>query len=387
MQKTVSLGPLRATVAEPVQIELFAVTDDPRFTNTIDLWDIAPRFVFYTDKDAREAGKYLSSVEREFLHNGKAYRLVLKPARIRRDGKEIEEYPGEREQLVEEVIRKLAVEPGRLHMRERDQVAMNFSLYEIREELSRRSHSFRTAEIKEALQILRHAEIEISRVATGADGSDDVTSIVATSTFPQITFRERGRDLSESSIQFNWFVAQALKHLQFRLLNYEVVMNLRDPVARWLYKRLHHTAVSARGGLEVQEITAVEIHRDCGLADRARFRDVLRRIGRSVELLKAEGIIKAYDAVDVLERSQGRPRKADIRYTLRVSEAFIEQASLAHERWSEAAEDYRAVVGAAPAAFVRLDAQKRDELRVVRAKRRSARRAEASPPRLALPEA
>jgi hypothetical protein len=386
MQKTVSLGPLRAAVAEPVQIELFAVADDPRFTNTIDLWDIAPRFVFYTDKDAREAGKYLSSVEREFLHGGKAYRLVLKPARIRRDGKEIEEYPGEREQLVEEVIRKLAVEPGRLHMRERDQVAMNFSLYEIREELSRRNHSFRTSEIKEALQILRHAEIEISRVDTGNDGADDVTSIVATSTFPQITFKEKGRELSESSIQFNWFVAQALKHLQFRLLNYEVVMNLRDPVARWLYKRLHHTAVSARGGLAVQEITAVEIHRDCGLADRARFRDVLRRIGRSVELLKAEGILTAYDALDVLERSQGRPRKADIRYTLRVSDGFLAQASLAHERWSQIADDYHALVGARPTEFVPLDAHKRETLRGLRAKRRSTRRDD-TPPRLGLPEA
>jgi hypothetical protein len=385
MHTPVSLGPLRQPLGEPVQIDLFALTDDPRFTNTIDLWDIAPRFVFYTDKDARAAGKYLSSVEREFFHGGKAYRLVLKPARIRRDGKEIEEYPGEREQLVEEVIRKLAVEPGRLHLRERDQVSMNFSLYEIREELSRRNHSFRTAEIKEALQILRHAEIEISRVDPATEGSDDITSIVATSTFPQITFREKGKDLSESSIQFNWFVAQALKHLRFRLMNYEVVMNLRDPIARWLYKRLHHNAIYGHGGLEVQQITATEIHRDCGLADRARFRDVLRRIGRSVELLKTEGILTGYEGVDVLERATGRPRKIDIRYTLRVSEVFIEQASLAEERWSEALEDYRYAVGSDPTTFVTLDSRKREELRRVRTKRLSARGQRSSPTLLAPP--
>lgn len=370
MNKAVSLGPLRLP-GEPAQIELFAIADDARFTNTVDLWDIAPRFVFYTDKDARAAGKYLSSVEREFLHGGNAYRLILKPARIRRDGKEIEEYPGEREQLVEEVIRKLAVEPGRLHLRERDQVAMSFSLYEIREELARRNHSFRTAEIKEALQILRHAEIEISRVDVSANGQDDVTSIVATSTFPQITFKEKGKDLSESFIQFNWFVAQALKHLRFRLMNYEVVMTLRDPIARWLYKRLHHTAVYGQGGVEIQEITAVEIHRDCGLADRARFRDVLRRIGQSVDLLKAEGIIASYEGVDVLERSNGRPRKIDIRYTMRVSQAFLEQASLAQERWSEALADYREVVGGDPTGFVPIDSRERDTLRRSRSKRQS----------------
>ncbi len=383
MSKPVSLGPLRS-VEEPAQIELFAISDDPRFTNTVDLWDIAPRFVFYTDKDARAAGKYLSSVEREFLHGGKAYRLILKPARIRRDGREIEEYPGEREQLVEEVIRKLAVEPGRLRLRDRDQVAMSFSLYEIREELARRNHSFRTAEIKEALQILRHAEIEISRVDAGANGSDDVTSIVATSTFPQITFREKGKELSESSIQFNWFVAQALKHLRFRLMNYEVVMTLRDPIARWLYKRLHHEAVYGPGRLEVQEITAAEIHRDCGLADRARFRDVLRRIGRSVELLKAEGILADYEGTDILERSTGRPRKADVRYTIRLSPAFLDQASLAQARWSEALDDYREAAGGEPTAFTPIDRRGRDALRQARARRLSGKGKDEPPPLLVL---
>jgi hypothetical protein len=126
----------RKLARNALQLALFEIDEDGKRKNTIDLYDIAPRFVFYTSN--REAGRYLDAVTREFEHAGKKYVLTLKPARvIRPDGSQVDEFPGEREQIVEEVLRRLAVERGRLELVDHDTVLLRFSLNEIRAELER----------------------------------------------------------------------------------------------------------------------------------------------------------------------------------------------------------------------------------------------------------
>ena len=83
----------------PLQITAFELDDD-RYTNTIDLYDIAPRFVFYKDQ---KDGTFLKSLRREFEHGGVTYQLLLRPGRVVRPDGEEEAYPGEREQIIEAV--------------------------------------------------------------------------------------------------------------------------------------------------------------------------------------------------------------------------------------------------------------------------------------------
>ena len=315
---------------------------DPNVTNTIDLWDIAPRFVFYTDADAREAGKYLRTIERDFMHAGKHYSLVLKPARIKRDGKEIEEYPGEREQLVEEVIRKLAVERGRLGLDKQENVIMRFSLTEVRRELERTKHGFKFDQIKEAIRILRQAEVEILKEE--GEGGQQATSVLVSSAFPQIGFREKGREDADTFVQFNWLVATALKHLEFRQMNYELIMRLKKPMARWLFKRLYHNVIyptDAFANPALHVIHATEIHRDCGMSQWSRWRDALRHIDKAVEVLKAEGVL---DSVETEAIHKGRT-KEDVIYTMRASPGFLAQAGRAERLHHENLADFRNLTG------------------------------------------
>src|SRR4051812_16797194 len=153
MAKIVKLDAKRS-FEPPIQFDFFGL-DDPRLTHTIALWDVAPRWVFRHGESLRD-GEYLKTIKRTFVYSGKVYSIALKPARIERDGKEIEQYPGEREQLVEEVIRRIAVLRNRLTYNGQDEVGVTFSLYEVRKELERTGHSFSFYEILEALNILHH---------------------------------------------------------------------------------------------------------------------------------------------------------------------------------------------------------------------------------------
>lgn len=359
-------------VMRPVQMDLFSqVAEDPdnRYINTIGLWDMAPRFVFLTDVDPKLGPrKYLDTVERHFFYDGVPYTLYLKPARIKRDGEEIEVYPGEREQLVEDVIRRIAVERGRLDMESQDLVRLSCSLYEIRRELEDTNHSFRTTEIREALMILRHAEVQIVRVDDGAGGK--VTNVIATSSFPQIAFRDSSDDANQTTIQFNWVVAAALKTLQFRRINYDAIMSIDDVYSRWLYKRLYLSALYHDRGVDsVQMIYASEIQRDSGMARWKRWSNALARITKAVEYLRAKGIIDEFSKEEIIVQR----RKEDVQYVIHLAGKVVDEIRQSIEKSREAKEDYVAVVGSEPTTFVPLDPSKQQNLNQRRMRRVAAR--------------
>ena len=59
----------------------------------------------------REGGKYLPLMKRQFHHRGEVYQVTIRPARlVDRQGVEKEYYPGIREELLEDALRKLALE-------------------------------------------------------------------------------------------------------------------------------------------------------------------------------------------------------------------------------------------------------------------------------------
>ena len=364
-KNVVTLSSARRTPVSPMQKELFVI-DDPHHTNTIELWDIAPRWVFYTDPDFRQNGRFLNSVEREFEHAGRMLRLVLKPARIKRDGKDYEEFPGQREQLIEDVIRRIASERGRLMIEDEERVGLEFSLNEIRTELEKRNHGFPFWEIKEGLQILHGAQIEISYVDTSSGKPEQVS--YSGSTFPQLKLRERGQD-SQSWVQFNDLIATALRSLRFWQFDYEQSMRIKDPIARWLYKRLFHTVMLEGPEAGVVIIPASLIHQTCGWSNKSRWRDALKRISRSVTAIENEGVATAVDVEDRWERLPMTKRKVDAVYTIHLSERFLDEVKASRARYLANLDDYRQVMGTPPKSFADMDIAKKDQFRRIKAKR------------------
>ena len=106
---------------------------------------------------------YLPTLEREFKHQDVTYILKIKPARAEdRHGNEVEYYPSEQEEIVEEALRKLACDrlngvylgPG---------AGVQFTMYELREELRKRGHAMSHDELQRSLLICRSAGLHIEK--------------------------------------------------------------------------------------------------------------------------------------------------------------------------------------------------------------------------------
>ncbi|GEO39753.1 hypothetical protein SAE02_39010 [Skermanella aerolata] len=304
--------------------------EDPRHTKMVALYDLAPRFVFDTNGDEDGQRKL---IEREFSFAGKRYRITIKPTVMKdEDGTLRTRYPGEREQIVEEVIRRLAAEKGRLSLQD-SKVRFPFSLYEVREELARVKHSYNTSEIKQAILILNECPV-------GIHALEDSKRLLSASAFPVIGMRTRNdSDDAETFVEFNPMVADAIRRLAFRQVSYELLMEIRDPIARWLYKRLHQEIAS--NGRDVQQMLATEIRRDSGMAVWKKTRSMLARVRRAVEVLQERGLLAEVECEDQMVAR----RKDDILFVMKPSAEMMREVQRANRQVEDDASEYARLSG------------------------------------------
>jgi hypothetical protein len=335
--------------ATPLQLILFETSDaeDGRYTNTIGLYDIAPRFVFYTDN--RLEGGYLKSIRREFEHAGVTYKLLLRPGRlVRADGTEREEFPGEREQIVEAVMQRIASDRARLSV-ENEKVRLSFSLYEIREELRKVRHLYSLDEIKDALTVLHTAVVEITRT------DRKTTTVLSSSSFPVLALRRRD-DQESAYLEFNPLVENAIKNLHYRRINYDWLMRISHPLSRWLYLKLCQSNTDAgQGEQPTVSMTAMEIARDGPMSPRSRPRDTLRYVTNAVEVLVREGFLEDLGPDGQRVIKEGR-KKTDVAFDLMPTRRFVDDIRRADALVADGQERLRAAAGTdRPERFVPVD--------------------------------
>jgi hypothetical protein len=293
-----------------LQTSLFE-TDDGHYTNTIDIWDIAPRYVFYTDRKKGEA--FLKSIRRSFDHAGVSYSLVMRPGRlVRADGTETEQFPGERESIVEAVLLHFASERGRLSVY-KNKLRLSFTLYEIREELKKRRHTFSIAEIRDALTVLHTSIVEITQ--TG----ESTTNVLSSAAIPVLALRKKGED-ERHVLEFNPLVENSIKCGRFRRMHYEWLMELEHPLSRWLYKKLcqPNMGMPTQGATSVS-MSAMDIASNGGVSLRSRPRDTLRFVARAVDSLVEVGLL---EPVERETEREGR-RYTDILFDLVPTPKFM----------------------------------------------------------------
>ena len=310
---------------QTLQLALWEAANPDR-TNMVALYDIAPRFIF----DARDDGAGRRQlVERDFTFGGKAYRITLKPTQIRNSsGVVVDKYLGEREQIVEEVIRRIAAKRSRLTLVDDGKIRFPFKISEIREELRRVRHTYSFTEIQEAITLL--AEVRLIIQDLGARGSP----ILSAPAFPVMGMRRRGDD-GETFVEFNPLVAEAIRMLSFQQVDYETLMEIRDPVARWLMKRLHIEMAESRQA--VQTISAMEIRRDCGMSEWKQTRNMLRRVSQAVDVLVRVGVVEGVEAEDMMEGQ----RKVDTVFTMTATPDFMTKVHASNRAVRENLEEFQ----------------------------------------------
>jgi hypothetical protein len=343
---------------EPVQQSFWETfTGDSHSSRMIDLLDLAPRLVLYTDSDAKVDGKFLAEIHREFMHHGRTYALEIRPARIQRDGEGVDVYPGGREQLVEEVIRHLAVRSGRLSHEPGDIVRLRFSVYEIREELKRTNHTLGYPEVIEALHILHRTGLSITPISKST-GEKESKGTFHGPIFPQF-YEPDPENGVEAMVEFNAMFARAIRHLEFRPISYEMIMRLADPVSRWLYKKLNHLGLFEQRPMRAFEINASDIIRDCGINVRAKQTRTFAKIRDAIEDLKGKGVLEDFSAGPI---KSGRSY-TDVAYTLIVSESYREDLIRSNRNAADDRALFRELTGEEPHRLVPGTADTREAVR------------------------
>lgn len=293
----------------------------PDQTNCQALYDLAPRFIHRVER--KDGSAFLSIIKKEFIFNGELYSVTVTPARIvGSDGKERDELPGEREQLVEDVIRRLAVDKM---MVASDQIEIPYTIYSIRKELQRYGHTFSHMEIKESLIILNKSNIEITKVV--ADGERKVKPVLSASAFPVLKFADTSDGEHFGCVQLNPLLVQSIKSLAFEQLNYEWMMSIKGPLARWIFKYISLLLSDRNEEASSIRLHASEIAKSFGHI-RARLRATLSEVDKAIERLQEFEVIKDFDKRDIYEGK----KKVDIVYDLHFSPQFIADRHKARKR-------------------------------------------------------
>jgi hypothetical protein len=308
-----------------IQLDLFDVSDqNQEYSNTVELYDVMPKYFFGGVE--REIGKNVEGLpilNREFYHRTKGYKLNILPAAIadKKSGKTIYYYPSQREELVEDVIRKLAITKKSSLFLDEDSAA-RFSLYEVREELSKIGHGYSLNQIKQAIEICNNSILKIT-----LKGGTEIEA--ASPIFPFVG-RETSNKIKDGKnkyiVMFHPLVTKSINEGTYRLINYEKLMKMKMPLARWLNKRISHLFSQATIDNPYQ-LKLSTIIQDSGMKEYSQRGDSIRQVSKALEELKKFNIISKFKIQKNLEKN----KILDATFIMYVSEEFVSDVKKANK--------------------------------------------------------
>lgn len=340
-------GPLKRSVKsltpggnafENPQIDLFQTflcnSEDERnqLSNTIDLWDSIPRYSISRQEQSkrRTDGGFLSLLEIDFRYKGKDFTIAIQPAKIRDEDDVIRDYyPSANEELIEDALRKIASERSQGYFEDESfRSGVVFTIYMLREELTKRGHSRSHAEIVKSLNILAGSMIEIR--TTGGDSPGEGFS--RTNYLPGLaaTSKRKLRDDPDAKwvAQFHPLVTQSIHTMAYRQYDYHQMMSHSTQLARWLRKQISSKFTFA-SLTETFEILYSTVDRDSNLINYSRIRDGITALDAALDELRDRGAIATIQK----EVIRGPRNKIfDVRYILGPSLAFVHEVKAANKR-------------------------------------------------------
>jgi hypothetical protein len=285
--------------SRPEQLTMFELLlpEDRRFSNTIELYDFIPKYVW--GKVERINGEFLRALDRQFECRGRRYNVTIDPAKIKdKDGITRDYYPSKREELVEDALRKFAGEGQGVFLD--DQAGVTFTLNQLQQELKRNGHSFSKDQIKDALMICAKAHLTVT--------TEENSTVLVSSLFETLglqtreAWEEQGQK-TRAFVRFNPLVTASIKSRSFRLFNYETSMAYSNTIARQLHKRMahHYTQASLMNPYTISLSTII---RDFGLTVYKKLPDNLRDVLKALDEMKENNVIIDYAVEKVVDAKQ-----------------------------------------------------------------------------------
>lgn len=318
-----------------------------KLSNSIELWDAVPRYSISRQAMTKMRDEHgnLPLLKLDFEYRGSKFSASIQATQIEDrdekgrpkktpDGRSITVayYPSANEELVEEALRKLAVDQEQgFYTNEKPSARSGvvFSLYQLREELQQRGHTRSFDEIKLSLDILSGSVITITpNTPTSLD-----LPFKKSPYLPELTGVTR-KDLKTDPdkkwmVQFHPFVTASIDKLSYRQFNYHQLMSHTTQLARWLHKQLilKYTFASRLNPFEIRYST---IKRDSAMLENyARQRKAQETCDFSMEELQRNGVLTSIQRrVETGERG----KILDIVYTLIPSSEFVAEVKAANKR-------------------------------------------------------
>ena len=329
--------PPKPTEFDNVQLNLFqniicnTKSERERFSNAIDLWDSVPRYSVSRQAmtKARENDRFLENHTAVFQYREDTYALTISPARVTDlDGTQRDYYPSATEELVEDALRKMAIEHrSGFFDKPSYRSGVVFSLYALREELKGRGHARSYQEIVLALNILSKSIIEIK----GKGGSGE---LLATSPYLPLLIAVSKNRLKDDpkarwAVQFHPFVTDSIDKLTYRQFNYQTMMGHNTQLARWLHKylALKYTFADHTKPFRMHYTT---IKRDSGLlGGYSRERAAIEAVRAAFNDLKERGVVSSLERHDITGR---RKKLLDVIFQIWPSSDFVREMKASNKR-------------------------------------------------------
>lgn len=278
----------------PSQLSLFQDAFTPGSSSTIEMYDAMPKH-FASTKEMEalrrdRGGQFLETLKKKFQHRGSTYELEIRPARVNsKDGIEREYYPTEREHLIEQALRKIAINPlNGIYLG--GQFAVQFSISELRRELKRTGHEMTYQSLIEGLKICSATQLTLAT----ADGENVINSAI----FPMLMLAgrkqwEKNPSSTRCYVKFHPLVTVSVDNLTYRQMNYEKFMSLDRSLSRYLFKRLSHLYRQASFD-NPYHIGLSTLIRDSGMMPSPNNSDNAKRVERALNELKTKGVLSTW---------------------------------------------------------------------------------------------
>lgn len=300
------------------QLELFSLVDgdtktNKRYSNTVALYDSLPKYS-WEQRDVTEVSDQARI--RTIKIGGDEYKVEVRPALITRNGKNVMVYPGIREELVEDALRKLVVEgQGVAHQGE---IGVRFTMYQLQKELADNGRTYSRTELQEALEVCNGTNLRV----TGHEGK----TIVSSPIFPHmmLTTREEYLDTPTDTkcyVRFNPLVTDSIINLKFRRYDYTTGISMKHSLARWIFKRMSHywTQASATHPYSYSLVSYLQSSPRGLTKDMSENR---RAMNRALDALKMHNVVSHYE----MEQIKDGRRLIDIQYRVFPTDQYVSEA-------------------------------------------------------------
>ena len=267
-----------------MQMEMFVSATTEKTTNTIHLYDIAPKFTY--DRKERDVSE--SAFNLRAMKNGTDDSEVeVQAARIKReDGLEVLVFPGTREECIEDSLRKLATSGNGVFLN--GEAGVRFSLYELKQDLDMHKHTYSWPQLREGLYVLRRSGLRITNRKTGESWEEGFLSRLVEGG------QQEGEPFKLWYASFHKLVTKSITDLTYRQMNYPRLMSITGQLAKYIFKRM--VSVYTFADLEKPyQPTLTQIMQESGRGMAPEMKNNIKAMNRALDQLKDSGAIQYWE--------------------------------------------------------------------------------------------